>query len=164
MDLMKFVRLFPFGPRILAVILWGTILSCAPDELCFTDNTTLVEIKFLKTIYAGTDSATLENDTLIFNSVKALDTDSVFLSADTLSALSLPINTGADRTVFLFDSDQGMDTLELTYKRFQRFISEECGPEQIIDSLNSGQVSFDSVVVVNKLLNEGIPINVEIYP
>ena len=79
------------------------IITCAPNELCFTDNDTQVKISFKKEIYSGTDSAFFENDTLIFSRITALDTDSIFIELDTLSRVVLPVHTGVNFTVFLFE-------------------------------------------------------------
>ena len=137
-------------------------MNCAPDEICFTDNDTTIKISFKTIIYADTDSAFLENDTLIFSRVTALDTDSIFIESDTLSAVVLPVNTGSNSTVFILDSDQGSDTLEFNYKRVQRLISVECGPDQMIDNLEAGKFTFDSLNIISPVLLEETD-NVEVY-
>lgn len=149
--------------KILKALICGLVVGCAPDEICFSENTSLVEVNFVEELYAGTDSAEVVNDTLIFYSVKALGTDSIFVEQDTLTFLSLPVNTADTITWYLFDSERGMDSLELRYRRMQRFISEDCGPEQIFDELKPGTSSFDSVVVTNTLLNAQISNNVEVF-
>ncbi len=148
---------------IVPFLLGAVLGSCAPDEICFSDNTTLVQLEFLTIQYEGTDSAEVVNDTLIFNSITAQATDSVFVEGDTLAKLALPVNTADTVTWFLFDSDRGMDSLQLSYRVFRRLISEECGPEQIFDELNLGSTSFDSVVIIAPLLNQQIAKNVEVY-
>lgn len=137
--------------------------TCAGDESCFTDNDTRVKISFKRVIYPDTDSSFLENDTLIFSRVTALDTDSIFIGTDTLSRVVLPVNTGVNVTVFVFDSDQGSDTLELRYQRQQRLISVDCGPEQIIDNLEAGAFTFDSLGILIPALLEQADTNVEVY-
>jgi len=139
------------------------IITCAPDEVCFTDNDTQVKISFKKEVYSGTDSAFFENDTLIFSRITALDTDSIFVEVDTLSRVVLPVNTGVNLTVFLFASDQGSDTLELSYKTVSRLISVDCGPEQIIDHLRAGVSTFDSLEILNPALLLQVITNVEVY-
>ena len=134
-------------------------IACAPDEICFTDNDTRVKINFKKEIYSGTDSAFFENDTLIFIRITALNTDSIFIESDTLSRVVLPVNTGVNTTTFIFDSDQGSDTLELRYQRQQRLISVDCGPEQIIDNLEAGVFTFDSLGILNPALLEPVNTN-----
>jgi len=138
-------------------------MACAPDEICFTNNDTQVKISFKKEIYPGTDSAFFENDTLIFSRISALDTDSIFVESDTLFRVVLPVNTGTNATIFIFDSDQGSDTLELHYQGTHKLISVDCGPEQIIDNLEAGVFSFDSLAILNPVLLESENTNVEVY-
>ena len=145
------------------VLFLAGLINCAPDEICFTENDTRVKISFKQVIYPDTDSAFLQNDTLIFSRITALLTDSVFVVSDTLTSTILPVNTGADVTVFILDSDQGNDTLELRYKRVQRLISVDCGPEQVIDNLEAGLSTFDSLGILFQELNEKVTTNVEIY-
>lgn len=149
-------------PLALVLFLVG-LINCAPDEVCITENDTRVKISFKQVIYPDTDSAFLQNDTLIFSRITALLTDSVFVVSDTLTSTILPVNTGADVTVFILDSDQGNDTLELRYKRLQRLISVDCGPEQVIDNLEAGLSTFDSLGILFQELSEKVTTNVEIY-
>jgi hypothetical protein len=149
--------------KLAILVTFMGIITCAPNELCFTDNDTQVKISFKKEIYSGTDSAFFENDTLIFSRITALDTDSIFVDSDTLSTVVLPVNTGVNFTVFLFDSDRGRDTLELSYKTISKLISVECGPEQIIEDLGVGVFTFDSLAILNSALLEQVNTNVEVY-
>ena len=146
---------------ILGVILG--VMACAPDEICFTDNSTEVRIDFKRIVYPDTDSAFTENDTIVFLQITALNTDSIFVQLDTLSTVVLPLNTGMDETTFLFDTDQESYNLTLNYQRAQRLISAECGPEQIIDDLLVEQSTFDSLAVVQSSLIDPPITNVEIY-
>ncbi|GJM30106.1 MAG: hypothetical protein DHS20C17_27410 [Cyclobacteriaceae bacterium] len=138
-------------------------MACAPDEICFTDNGTTVGIDFQRVVYPGTDSAFLENDTLIFYQVTALETDSIFLALDTLSSLVLPVNTGKNQTTFLFDTNRGNHQLELKYDRTERLISVDCGAEQIIGLLEAEVIGFDSASVLQPALTQPANTNVEIY-
>ena len=139
------------------------IFACAPDEICFTENSTQIKVDFKRIVYPGTDSAFVENDTLIFLQITAQETDSIFRQADTLSTIVLPLNTGKDETTFLFDTDQNSYSLGLKYVRTQRLISTDCGPEQIIEELTLEQSTFDSAAVVQPILIEPPVTNVEIY-
>ena len=146
---------------ILAALIGG--ITCAPDEICFTDNDTRVKIDFNRILFPGTDSALVETDTLIIFQITAPGPDSVFLSQDTVTNVILPVNTLAEATTFVFDTDQGVKSLELTYQRTQRLISVDCGPEQIIDELAIGETTFDSLEVVQPSLFEQPNTNVEVY-
>ena len=146
----------------IVAIFFGSI-ACAPDEICFTENDTRVKIDFNRIIFPGTDSAVVENDTLIVFQISALGTDSIFVELDTVSSVILPVNTVADATTFVFETDQGTQSLELMYQRSQRVISVDCGPEQIIDGLEIGQSTFDSLEVVQPALIEQPNTNVEVY-
>lgn len=138
-------------------------MACAPDEICFTDNDTRVRISFQRVIYPDTDSAFTENDTLIVFQITALDTDSIFVALDTLFSATLPVNTVANATTFVFNTQLGTQTLELLYRRKQRLISVECGPEQIIDNLEAGETSFDSLSIIQPSLSDQVTTNVEVY-
>ena len=137
--------------------------ACAPEEVCISDNTTLIEVGFYKELFAGTDSAMMEADTVIINSITALDTDSVFVTSVEVTAVSLPVNTGMEQTTYTFDLPEGLQTLQFSYQLFSRFVSEDCGLEVIVDSLKLEQTTFDSVAIRATLLNSEIANNVEIY-
>ena len=139
------------------------LVACAPEEVCITDNTTLIEVGFYKELFAGTDSAMMEEDTIIVNSITAFNTDSIFVLADTITAVSLPVNTGTNETTYVFELPTSNQSLQFSYQVFTRFVSEDCGLEVIIDSLQVGQTTFDSVVVTQRLLNSDIENNVEVY-
>ncbi len=139
------------------------LFSCAPDEICYTENGTEVGILFRRIIYPDTDSAFVQNDTLIFEQVTALNTDSIFIQSDTLTGMALPLNTGSDNTTFIFDTELGSYTLDLKYQRIQRLISVACGPEQVFDQLQAGPSTFDSLAVVLSSLTDPPQTNVEIY-
>ena len=93
--------------RLLSISFFaGLVLNCAPDEICFTDHGTQIQIDFKRVTYPGTDSAFVENDTLIFFQVSALETDSIFLVQDTLSSIVVPVKTGKNQTIGVFDTDR----------------------------------------------------------
>jgi hypothetical protein len=150
------------GNLAIFAVIMGT-LACAPDEICFTDNSTEVRIDFKRIIYPDTDSAFTENDTLVFSQITAVDTDSIFVQMDTLSSVILPLNTSLDVTTFLFDTEQDAYSLELQYQRTQRLISADCGPEQVFDQLTVEASSFDSLAVIQPSLIDPPVTNVEIY-
>ncbi len=156
----QFLSKYTLGiSAMLALIIGG----CAPEEVCITDNTTVIQVGFFKEVFSGTDSAEVEEDTLIINSITALGTDSVFLSAQEVSQLTLPINTGSDQSTYNLELPSSTETLQFSYQVFSRFVSEDCGLELIVDSLKLGQTSFDSVVITQTLLNSNIDNNVEVY-
>ena len=137
--------------------------NCAPDEVCIGLNNTELRIDFKRVVYPDTDSAFVENDTLIFYQISAEDTDSVFVELDTLSRVFLPVNTGQNETTFLFDTDRGSHSLNLSYRRTSRLASVDCGPEQLIEQLTTGPSSFDSVAVLQPALTDIPNTNVEVY-
>ena len=75
----------------------------------------------------------------------------------------LPVNTGADVTIFEFDTDLGVHTMELQYQRTQRLISVDCGPEQIIEVLAAGETTFDSLEIIQTTLLSDPTTNVEVF-
>ena len=92
-----------------------------------------------------------------------METDSIFITQDTLSSVTVPVNTGKNQTIVVFDTDRGTHQLELNYHRTQRLISADCGPEQSINSLETGTTSFDSAIVIQPALTEPANSNVEVY-
>jgi hypothetical protein len=149
--------------RILVLATFMGFMACAPDEVCFTENGTQVKIDFKKVIYPNTDSSFAERDTLIVFQIAAVDTDSIFMEVDTISSVVLPVNTGADVTIFEFDTDLGVHTMELQYQRTQRLISVDCGPEQIIEDLEAGETTFDSLEIIQTTLLSDPTTNVEVF-
>jgi hypothetical protein len=57
----------------------------------------------------------------------------------------------------------GTKSLKVGYKTQTRFISEECGSEQVLYDLSILETDFDSVRIVNNRLTTSKTTNVEIF-
>lgn len=133
------------------------MLSCLDDADCTVDSTNIVIIDFKK-------KSSLEADTLQIESVVLENTDSVFYKAEDRTAIAIPINAGATSFPIEITLDDGVILgLTLEYQVVPRLISEDCGIEFKIEQLTVGDHNFDSVAVINALLEQEITTNIEVY-
>jgi len=83
---------------------------------------------------------------------------------DTLEGSALlAVNPFANETAFSFVFETEDKILKVGYKNEIKFISEECGSEQIQYALKILETEFDSVRVVNTRLSTSRTTNIEIY-
>jgi thiamine pyrophosphokinase len=150
------------------IILLFTLLgSCLDEPDCFLSADTALVINFKKITNGKADT------TLVFNKVVALGTDSVFYQqqpdkTDTLKSITLAVNPFASEILFTFyvvpeESVEQEVTLRVGYKKRTRFISEECGSEELVYDLQILETQFDSLRVVNNRLTKNRPTNLEIF-
>lgn len=108
-------------------------------------------------------------DTVVLYQVVALGTDSIFYSPgdkpDTLRGINAtlavdPFNT---QTSFTFYFHEHQKELRVGYTREIRFVSDECGSEIFLSSLEILNTTFDSVRVVNSQLTKSRVVNIEIF-
>lgn len=138
------------------------VSSCLEDADCLKrgDNALVISFKKLSDGKA---------DTVVFYNVSAEGADSVFYKSsepdelDTLSAALLAVNPYGNETLFTFTFESASKTLKVGYKNEIRFVSEECGSEQIQFNLTILETQFDSVRVVNSVLSTSRATNIEIY-
>lgn len=98
-----------------------------------------------------------------FDSIRALNTDSIFYQDTTLSKYELILDPSLNRASFLFYLSPDVDTLDLGYVRNVAVVSEECGPSIAFSSLAINKHSFDSVALKNDFLDRSLSENLEIY-
>lgn len=95
--------------------------------------------------------------------------DSVFYknNPDVLDTLEgkaiLAVNPFENETVFTFSYETGTKTLRVGYKSQTRFVSEDCGSEQVLYDLSILETDFDSVRVVTNRLTTSKLTNIEIF-
>jgi hypothetical protein len=138
------------------------VSSCLDDADCVKrgDNALVISFKKLSDGKA---------DTVVFYNVSAAGADSIFYKSsepdelDTLSAALLAVNPYAEETLFTFAFESESKTLKVGYKNEARFVSEECGSEQVQSNLTILETQFDSVRVVNSVLSTIRTTNIEIY-
>lgn len=85
------------------------------------------------------------------------------LEDDTLIAVGLPVNPATNEVNYSFETDSMTFELYLHYRKHLRIYYEECDPVYnfILDSIRG--TGFDSVAVIENLLDIQNQINVEIY-
>ena len=146
---------------IWVIIIIGVAGSCLDDPECLRTSGSALRISIKRL----SDS---KSDTLIVYNITASGADSIFYKndpekLDTLvgSAL-LAVNPYANETVFTFHFETEDKILKVGYKTEARFISEDCGSEQVLYDLTILQTDFDSVRVVNNRLTKKAITNLEI--
>lgn len=107
--------------------------------------------------------------TLNFDRIRALESDSVFYErkAAGINSLNLRLHTaeGANSTTFVFENEEGTDTLKVAYEQRKVLLSPECGVERLYANLSIQDHTFDSVRLLNTVLSETTNgFDVEIYP
>ncbi|MEQ6121088.1 DUF6452 family protein [Reichenbachiella sp. MALMAid0571] len=115
-----------------------------------------VKLKF----YDSTDSTSLEVN---FDSIKAVNTDSVFYQDTLLSYYELILDPTSTTSTFLFYKSDQVDKLELNYSKNIAIISEECGPSVTFSEIALSDYSFDSVALINDFLDQSLSENIEVY-
>lgn len=98
-----------------------------------------------------------------FDSIRAVNTDSIFYQDTTLAKYDLILDPSMDKTSFLFYLSPDVDTLALAYSRSIAVVSEECGPAVAFSEISVVKHSFDSVALKNDFLDRSLSENLEIY-
>jgi hypothetical protein len=137
--------------------------SCLEDPECIRNGDTALVINFKK-LSDG------KADTVVLYKIAAGAADSIFYQQtpvdirDTLNGSALlSVNPFANETLFTFYFESEEKILRVGYKTEARFISDECGSEQLQYDLEILETQFDSVRVVNKRLSTSRSTNIEIY-
>lgn len=134
-----------------------TMLSCLDDSDCTVESRDIVNIDFKK-------KSPIEADTLLLEKVVLEGTDSVFYPSQERTEISVPLNSGSSSLPIIITLQDGTElSVTIEYQVVPRLISEECGVELIIEQLTVGDNDFDSVAIVNPLLEEEITTNIELY-
>lgn len=136
--------------------------ACLDDPECLRKSDTALVISFKK-IADG------KADTLIFYNISAAGSDSIFYKdqpedvRDTLASVLLAVNPYLDETTYTFQFEGEQVLLKVGYKSRTKFISEDCGSEQLLYDLKILETQFDSVRIVNPVLTTARQPNIEIY-
>ena len=134
-----------------------TFISCQDEADCISVTTDFANVRFYSI-------ETEEFDTVMFNSVQPVGSDSVLLADTTLNGvILLPLNPNVTTTSFAFDTEFGIDTLTLSYIVSTRIVSEDCGLEVLISGIETVRNDFDSIRIVNDVLNEDVNEDIRIY-
>ena len=140
------------------------VSSCLDEPDCLRNGDTALVISFIRL-------SDHKPDTIILYRVEGDGADSVFYKSstetdklDTLEGTALlAVNPFANETLFSFVFETEEKLLKVGYKNEIKFISEECGSEQIQYALKILETEFDSVRVVNTRLSTSRTTNIEIY-
>jgi hypothetical protein len=136
--------------------------ACLDDPECLRKADTALVISFKKIVDG-------KADTLIFYNISAAGSDSVFYKdqpedvRDTLSTVVLTVNPYLEETTYTFQIEGEQVLLKVGYKSRTKFISEDCGSEQLLYDLKILETQFDSVRIVNPVLTTARLANIEIY-
>lgn len=143
--------------RILCFLIIIAVLGCNEIKECDLDDNR----KFAVIEFYDISNGTIR-DTLIFNQVYSLQSPYNF--ADTILEITgLPLDPSGDFTAFIFETDTGDFDLDFTYKREFSVYSVECDPSIKFYNLAGSSTAFDSVEIVNPILNRDEFTNVKIY-
>ena len=143
---------------ILVLVVAG---SCLDDPECLRTADSALYINFTR-LSDG------KPDTLIVYNIDS-GGDSIFYKTnpdklDTLEGKAiLRVNPFTAETIFTFSYETGTKTLKVGYKSQTRFISEDCGSEQVLYDLSILETDFDSVRVVTNRLTTSKLTNIEIF-
>lgn len=138
------------------------LFSCLDQPDCLRTSDTALVVSFRK-LEGGA------RDTVVLYQVIALGADSIFYSPgnvpDTLRGVNAllavdPFNTETSFTFYFHENEK---ELRVGYNREMRFVSDECGSELFLSSLEILSTTFDSVRVVNRQLSKSRTVNIEIF-
>ena len=147
--------------RFSLVTLLATVFSsCLSDPDCIVTSTSEVKIDFLKITPDSVRTAV--QDTVEFDSIRVSGTDSVFYVADTVTTVTLPVNTGAYATTFFFYRQAQQDSIKLTYTRTTKVISPACGAFNYFQDLSVVLSTVTEAKVTDPQLSTATSANVKI--
>lgn len=133
-----------------------TLFSCADDAVCINNNTSLVKIRFKN--FDGV------SEDVIINSLTAVENNALYpqYTQDTTSSVVISLNPREPVTTLEFIIQDTLRTLELSYTLLPQFISPECGMYISFSNLGVTSHSFDSLVLVQPIIDEQVNTNIEI--
>ncbi|MCA6078984.1 DUF6452 family protein [Fulvivirga sedimenti] len=131
--------------------------ACLDDPDCVNTTTDFITVRFY-------DLATnLPDTSLVLRRVTAIGSDSLLAEQDTVNSVRLPLDPRGSLTTYAFDTNLGRDTIVLVYNLGTRLISEDCGIEFIYSELDYSRCDFDSIRIVNRIPNEQVNEDIQIY-
>lgn len=141
---------------VLFTLIFFGASACEEDGSCFTDDTNVATVQFVKLI--NNTGGNTQADELTSREIRAAGSESVYPIENNSFAL-LPLNPSENTTTFyIFQEQDGIsrvDTLVLTYGREQALVSPECGPYQRFFELDATRSTFDSLRIRNPEITQG---------
>ena len=143
---------------ILVSVLFGT--SCAEDPECTQE----VPYDFFTVVFYDKNDYEAKNVKFDF----ILNSDSTLVyekqdSSETLSAIRFQLNPNADTSEYYFFTGVKADTLQVIYSRELEWLSTECGPNFFYDGLDGVSETFDSINVVQTIIDASVDENIRLY-
>lgn len=135
------------------------LIACSEEEVCVKDVNTMLIADFFK----KTDGS----DTILSNlSVVGLNkTRMLYDSAVNISQIELPLNYNSGKTSFIISINNNRDTITFFYTGELIFVSYACGfaPTFELNDVTATYKEFDSIAVINNIINPDNEENIEIY-
>jgi hypothetical protein len=135
--------------------------SCLDEPECLRTSDSTLYVSFTRLSDGKPDTL------IVYNISSGADSIFYMTNHDKLDTLegkaTLAVNPFANETFFTFSYEMGTKSLKVGYKTQTRFISEECGSEQVLYDLSILETDFDSVRIVNNRLTTSKTTNVEIF-
>ena len=146
------------GHSVVALVVIITLIySCSTIPDCRNEiEYNAIVVKF----YTVTDSALTA---IKFDSIKAVNTDSIFYLGDSISTYELILDPSMNQSTFMFYHGNSAESLAVNYARNISIISEECGPLLLFSELQIESYSFDSAELISSSLDQSNSENIEIY-
>ena len=117
---MKIFKLMIKGHHILLLSLF--IISCEKDDICIegSDNTNRITIGFLDNETKNPTGITLIN-------VKSIGNDSIIHEVFSGGSIKLPLKVNSNKTQFIFDNKEAIDTLTIYHQSIHQYLNRSCG-------------------------------------
>jgi hypothetical protein len=139
------------------VLVLGFAGSCIDEPDCIDTSNAFIGISFKK-MFDG------KNDTVAFNGIQTLFSDSIFYPYTLATAVELPLNQFETQTEYLFDGVYAQNFLLMNYETAPvEIISEDCGNRYVISKLDFADHDFDSVKIISSALTGEVQTNLEVY-
>ena len=98
------------------------ILSCEKDDICIEGsvNTNRITIGFL-------DYETKNSIGISLVNIKSINNDSIIHERFSQDILKLPLKVNSNKTQFLFDNKETLDTLTIYHQSIHQYLNRSCG-------------------------------------
>lgn len=118
--ILKIFELMIKGHHILLLLL--LTISCEKDDICIegSENTNRITIGFIDNETKNPKGVTLIN-------VKSIENDSIIHEEFSGGSIKLPLKVNSNKTKFLFDNKDTLDTLTIYHQSIHQYLNRSCG-------------------------------------
>ncbi len=118
---MKIFKLMIKGLHLILISLI-LILSCEKDDICIegSDNTNRITIGFL-------DDKTKNPTGISLVNLKSIGNDSIIHETFSGQSIKLPLKVNSNKTQFLLDNNDLIDTLTIYHQSIHQYLNRSCG-------------------------------------